>query len=122
MRSSGASLSNGRHVGPREGLDVNVVCLVGRIVEQPTRIDDHDRIELRVAVSRRLPCGFPQPGVVQLVVAARASGLLELEELRAGTLVAVTGLVEVDKHWDDGVLRVRPEIVAESIEVLDGPA
>ena len=77
MRSWGASLSNGRRVGPWEGLDVNVVCLVGRVVEDPTRMDDRDRIELRVAVSRRLRGGLPQPGVVQLVVAVRASGLLE---------------------------------------------
>jgi hypothetical protein len=101
---------------------MNVVCLVGRVIDEPSRTDGRDRIELHVAVSRRLAGGLPQPGVVHLLVAVRAGGLLRPELLRPRTLVAVAGLVEVDEHWEDGVLRARHEIVAESLEVLDGPA
>lgn len=122
MRSRGASLSSGHSGRMHGGFGVNVVCLVGRLVDDPTRIDDCDRVELRVAVARRLASGAPEPGVVHLVVAVRAGSILRLEKLRAGALVAVAGLVEVDEHWMDGVLHARHEIVAESLEVLDGPA
>jgi hypothetical protein len=98
---------------------VNVVCLVGRLIEAPQPIGGGGRYEVRIAVSRRLPGGLPEPGVVGLDVALPRLLPEQVEQLRPGALVALAGLVEVDEHWNEGVLRRRHEIVAESLEVLE---
>jgi hypothetical protein len=100
---------------------MNVVCVVGRLVHDAEPVVDADRYQVRLAVRRRLPGGRHEPGVVYLDITVGPLEPDQLADLRAGALVAVFGLIEVDEHWSDGVLWRRQEVIAEALEVLAPP-
>ena len=79
---------------------------------------------MRVAVPRVGEGGLRAPGVVYVEVVA--GGLLALdllEQVRGGVRIGVSGRLELDEWTEpDGAQRTRYEVLADQLEVLDGPA
>jgi single-strand DNA-binding protein len=105
---------------------VNSVNLIGRLVQDPavrSGPGGEDQCAMRVAVPRVGDGGLRQPGVVYVEVVAsglRAADLLA--ELRDGMRIGVSGRLELDEWTDpDGERHARYEILADQLELLDGP-
>ena len=100
--------------------------LIGRLVQDPavrSGPGGEDQCAMRVAVPRVGDGGLRQPGVVYVEVVAsglRAADLLA--ELRDGMRIGVSGRLELDEWTDpDGERHARYEILADQLELLDGP-
>ena len=79
---------------------------------------------MRLAVPRVGDGGLREPGVVYVEVVVGGLRALDLlEHLRGGARIGVSGRLELDE-WteDDGQQRVRYEVLAHQLEVLDAPA
>jgi single-strand DNA-binding protein len=105
---------------------VNSVNLIGRLVDDPaprTAPDGARLCAMRVAVPRVAATGLREPGLVYVEVVVgglRAHELLE--SVRVGSRIGVSGRLELDEWTDpDGAAQSRYEVLADQLEVLDGP-
>jgi single-stranded DNA-binding protein len=100
---------------------VNHVLLVGRLEQNPeprTNASPEDFV-LLLAVKRRLPAGAVEPGVTSLEITVRWPRSRDCSELRAGDVLAVSGLIERNEWRDEGgAWHSRHEIVADWVEPL----
>ena len=101
---------------------MNHVLLVGRIEQDLEARPDPDSTErlLRLAVPRRQSrSGVPAPGVSYLEIVVPWPRDLDYSELRRGSLVAVSGLIERNEFRDaEGRRRWAQRIIADWIERL----
>ena len=101
--------------------------LIGRLVDDPaarTGPGGEEQCAMRVAIPRVGSRGIREPGVVYVEVVAsglRAADLLA--ELRGGMRIGVSGRLELDEWTEpDGERQLRYEVLADQLELLDGPA
>jgi single-strand DNA-binding protein len=105
---------------------VNSVNLIGRLVEDPvlrTGPGGEQQCSMRVAIPRVGGAGLREPGLVYVEVVATG---LRAHDVAAGVAsgmrVGVSGRLELDE-WTEpgGERRSRYEVMADQLEVLDGP-
>jgi hypothetical protein len=99
---------------------MNVVCLVGRLVEASEPSPEKDQGGLLLRVPRRGPGGGgEEPGVVDVALTL-SPGLnsTAAEHLQAGRLVAVMGMLDVDVDYSSAHPSAHPVVIAERFEAL----
>jgi single-stranded DNA-binding protein len=97
---------------------MNHVLLVGRLEQDPEprpRAGGEDCM-LHLAVDRLGPTGIAEPGVTYLEVRVPWPRSRACSDLRKGTLVAVSGMVERNDWHESGRWQRRHEIVADWVE------
>ena len=98
--------------------------LIGRLVEDPvprTARDGEQQCWMRVAIPRIGAAGLREPGLVYVEVVATGLRAHDVaSEARAGARVGVSGRLELDEWTEpDGERRMRYEVMADQLELLD---
>jgi single-stranded DNA-binding protein len=101
---------------------VNVVCVTGQLTKEPElrpHLESPDACALHVAVPRRAPGGFPEPGVVyvEVLIIGGLAAREWAERLARGNRIAVFGAL--DSEVEPGA-KDRQRVIADSVELLDG--
>jgi single-stranded DNA-binding protein len=100
---------------------VNVVCVTGSLTRTPVfsqTASAAPSCSFVIAVPRRLVgIGGPEPGVVYVPVVVQDAPVLEsARALRCGDVVAISGLLDIDRQRGPQSQRSRTTVRAERIE------
>ncbi|MFL5782366.1 MAG: single-stranded DNA-binding protein [Thermoleophilaceae bacterium] len=104
---------------------MNSVNLIGRLVADPVLRAGpagEDQCSMRIAVPRVGSVGLREPGLVYVEVVATGLRAHDVaSEARIGMRIGVSGRLELDEWTDpDGERRMRYEVIADQLELLDG--
>lgn len=107
---------------------MNVVCVTGHLTQEPElrpQSEAPNACALHVAVPRRQPGGFSEPGVVYVEVLV-IGGLVAqdcAERLARGNRIAVFGALDSEiERFADGRREERQRVITNTVELLDVPA